>query len=109
MAFKKALTKSTKTPASKPTKADALYISIDFPREGETIKTTTYGIRVSASAGYKPEIAIDGYDWKPCRPAVGFWWFDWANYPMGPHTIEARMLDGQKLLKKVQRSCTCSK
>ena len=109
MPIKKAVAKSTKTAALKETKPAELYVSIDYPREGDVFKQGSYGIRISASKGYTPEVAIDGHEWKPCRPAVGFWWFDWSRYPVGSHTIEARLRDGQKLLKKVLRSCTCGK
>lgn len=101
--MKKHAVKRAKTAVSK--KKQDLYISIDFPREGEALIRNQYTIRVSTPAGYAPEIALNGGAWNECRPSVGFWWFDWSGIPPGSHTVEARLRAGKKLLKKVLRTC----
>jgi hypothetical protein len=64
-------------------------VVIDYPRENETIVCQSYAIRISAADAV--EVSVDGADWRPCRYAVGHWWFDWADCTSGPHRIIARL------------------
>lgn len=32
-------------------------------------------------------VKIDTGDWSQCYYSAGYWWFNWANYGMGAHTI----------------------
>ncbi|MBI3551636.1 MAG: hypothetical protein HY077_03900 [Elusimicrobia bacterium] len=76
--------------AEKP--AEQSYVVVDFPQEGEAILSPEYTLRVGASAdAEKVEVSIDGADWKACRNAVGFWWFDWAGYASKAHKVSARI------------------
>ena len=86
---------------------EELYVSIDYPQEGEKIFPGHYAIRISTTKGYTPEISWDGKPWIVCRPSAGFWWYDCKSISRGTHGIEARINKVKKLLKKVFRSCAC--
>lgn len=68
------------------------YIVVDFPQEKEIITSSEYTIRLGASHdAEKVEISIDGGEFKACRHAVGFFWFDWSGYSKVAHKISARL------------------
>ena len=82
------------------------YVVIDHPRNLETISTGHhYAVRIGASDCNGVDISINDQPWQPCRHAIGFWWFDWANYPAGTHQIVARMHkpNGEYLISKRRR------
>lgn len=83
---KKAQVKQEKSPRAKA----KYYVVIDHPKNGETLTHPHYAVRVGASADHA-EISIDGSGWKACRPAAGYFWFDWAAIPSGPHKLTARV------------------
>lgn len=61
---------------------------VEFPRKDERIASTDYTIRVSApESAEKVLVSIDEGEWQPCRPAVGYWWYDWSGYGNGEHRI----------------------
>lgn len=71
-------------------------LSIDYPRQGETITGAGYTFRVSAPLDSRVvEVAIDQGPWKPCREASGFWWFDWSGYESGEHQLVARLVTAE--------------
>ena len=84
------------------------YVVIDYPQENEVITHPSYAIRIGASGNGVVEVSIDGGEWNYCRYALGFWWFDWANYPGGTHRIIARLRDndGKEILKSKARKST---
>ena len=84
------------------------YVVIDYPVENELITHPSYAIRVGTSGNGVVEMSIDGGEWTYCRYALGFWWFDWANYPAGSHRIVARLRDndGKELNKSKIRKCS---
>jgi hypothetical protein len=99
-----------KTVTAKPAKtkltASDEYVVLDHPRNLETISTGHhYAVRVGTSACNGVDISINDQPWQPCRHAMGFWWFDWANYPAGTHQIVARMHkpNGEYLISKRRR------
>ncbi len=80
-----------KMKASIAEKSAAEKIILDYPRESETIISALYTFRVGAAPDVsRVEISIDGEPWKPCRQAVGYWWYDWAGYGDGPHQARVR-------------------
>lgn len=66
------------------------YVVIDHPIDGEKVNAGHYAIRIGASS--EPvEISIDKAEWKSCRHAGGYFWFDW-HISQGEHRIVARVL-----------------
>lgn len=71
-----------------PRKAE---VAVEFPREGESVSSPGYTIRVAAAKGTtRAEVSIDGGPWRACREALGLWWFDWEGYAPGERKISAR-------------------
>lgn len=72
-------------------------LAVDYPRQGESIEVPFYSIRLSAPEDAAAmEIAIDQGDWRACRKAAGYWWYDWSGYESGEHEIVARLrIDGR--------------
>jgi hypothetical protein len=65
------------------------YAVIDYPTENESIGPT-YTIRLGSNASTNNmRVKIDTGDWSQAYYSSGYWWFDWANYGMGSHTIVA--------------------
>jgi hypothetical protein len=73
------------------------YVVVDFPQEGEILTSPSYTLRVSTSAVENVHISIDGRDFQPMRESVGFWWYDWANFGAGAHTLGRAHSSGQAL------------
>ena len=72
--------------------ANKLLLAVEYPRQNEKITSSTYTVRVFAPEGAKRVgISIDQGPWKSCRPAVGYWWHDWAGYENGEHQIVVYM------------------
>lgn len=73
-------------------------VVIDYPEQNEKVTAPAYTLRIGALAGArKVEVSIDDRAWQPCRPAVGYWWFDWAGYDSGRHEVacRAQLADGR--------------
>ncbi len=64
---------------------------LDYPLQGEKISAGQYSVRVAAPGAKAVEVAIDQGDWRACREAVGYWWFDWSGYEAGEHEVVARV------------------
>ncbi|MFI5360926.1 MAG: hypothetical protein ACHQ49_03055 [Elusimicrobiota bacterium] len=68
-------------------------LSVDYPRQGETVTGPYYAIRVNApEEAESVQVAVDLGEWRPCRPSAGFWWCDWSGYESGEHAIAARLV-----------------
>lgn len=94
----------TRSLAAAPnTGLETISASVDYPQQNEVITSPEYTVRVAAPEGARSvAVCIDQGDWLPCREAVGYWWFDWAGYGNGEHSIVARVetADGGKALSK---------
>lgn len=66
-------------------------VVVDYPQSHEIILGERYSFRIQAGEPGRVEVAVDGRDWKYCREAVGYWWFDWNCTP-GDHTLSARLV-----------------
>lgn len=71
--------------------AAAAPVTIDYPREGDSITWPAYTFRIESAAAGSVELSIDQNEWKPCRQAGGYWWYDWAGYKPGVHRAVARI------------------
>jgi hypothetical protein len=67
-------------------------LSVDYPRQGETINCPQYTMRISAPEGVKRvDVAIDDGEWMACRQTNGHWWYDWSGYQNGEHEVVVRI------------------
>lgn len=65
--------------------------SVEYPMQDEKIVSPAYTLRIGAPAGAEAvDVSIDQGEWRPCRPASGFWWYDWSGYEDGEHEAVAR-------------------
>ncbi|MBI4248130.1 MAG: hypothetical protein HY611_01405 [Elusimicrobia bacterium] len=53
-------------------------IAFDYPKTNEVISSSHYAFRIQTRLAGNVDISINDGPWTPCRPAVGYWWFDWA-------------------------------
>lgn len=69
---------------------------IDYPQEDELVPLGQYTFRVGTQpAASLVEAAVDGGEWRRCREAGGYWWYDWRDYETGPHRLVVRAsIDG---------------
>ncbi len=93
-----------------PFKKAARKVFVDYPQEGEHIPLGSYSIRVGAASAEIAEIAVNGKAWNKCRPAEGYYWFDWSPKKPGPARIVARIksLKG-KVSRSIERRCVVDK
>jgi hypothetical protein len=49
------------------------------------------------------KVSINGGAWQDCRPANGYWWFDWWNFETGNFFAEALALIDGKEVKTARR------
>lgn len=76
----------------KHAKPAASMLAVEYPRQGETISSSDYTVRVFApQTANKVGISIDQGPWMSCRPAVGYWWYDWSGIENGEHQIAVSM------------------
>ncbi|MFH1259337.1 MAG: hypothetical protein ABII74_05965 [Elusimicrobiota bacterium] len=103
---KKTVAKTSKALKTPRTPKEAVPFSIDFPVKGKVITSPDYCIRLSAVPGNRVEISVDGGQWNLCRESAGFWWFEWADYAVGNHTLSAQIVtwDG-KVIAKIKSNC----
>lgn len=91
-------------PKNKVVQLQAERVVLDYPRQGESIDSREYAVRVGAPADARTvEVAIDQGDWLACRPAVGYWWYDWSGFEPGEHEVIARAQtpDGRTLRTEI--------
>lgn len=82
-------------PAVKPGEVRA---TLDHPQQGEKITAPHYTFRVGTTGDIaRVEISLNDGPWQACRNAVGYWWYDWADYAAGRYQAAARAetKDGQ--------------
>ncbi|MBI5597715.1 MAG: hypothetical protein HY928_16635 [Elusimicrobia bacterium] len=103
----KAAPKATAKPrAASPKTPKAAAVVLDFPAREEKVAPGHYAIRVAANSDLSVEVSIDGGEWLACRPAVGYYWFDWAPTQAGEHRIVARAKNGGPRFSKTdERVC----
>lgn len=80
-------------------------VVLDYPKTNERIHSAGYSFRIGANVGGLVEVSVDGGPWQPCRPSVGYWWFDWRCAEPGKHTVVARIRpeDGKEEKTAVRR------
>ncbi|OGR87524.1 MAG: hypothetical protein A3J74_09835 [Elusimicrobia bacterium RIFCSPHIGHO2_02_FULL_57_9] len=70
---------------------------LDYPQEGEVIRSSQYTFRIGAPKHAQGvEICINHGPWQPCRQASGFWWYDWSDFKSGEYRVTARISSGKK-------------
>jgi hypothetical protein len=101
---KKTTTKTTATAKAALTNTNEC-VTIDHPKNLETITARHYTIRISAENANGLDISINDGPWQACRHSVGFWWYDWSNFQPGTHQLVARMHtnNGEYLISKRRR------
>lgn len=78
-------------------------LALDYPQAREKIVSRHYTLRLTAyESAASVEVSINEGQWQPCRFSVGHWWYDWADYGSGKHTLRARATgpNGQEVLAK---------
>jgi hypothetical protein len=89
-------TKDLKQKGKKIKQSMRTQLSVEYPRQGETITSASYTFRINAPEDVeKVEVAIDQAEWRPCRNSAGFWWCDWSGYENGEHEIIARLVTAE--------------
>jgi hypothetical protein len=91
--------RAAKKPLNQDVQPAAPEFSLDYPQQGEVVTSPFYTLRFSAPEGASyVEVSIDGGVWGGCRFSVGHWWYDWADYADGAHTIASRLVtqDGRE-------------
>ena len=83
------------------------YIVIDYPFESEIIAGSDYVIKIGASKDGYVEISFNDSEWKPCRFASGYWWFDWKYFQPGKFKIVARLLNSENKVIKISDTRNC--
>lgn len=93
MARKKHSTATAEAPRAKKTPLVSLRPMVDFPQQGDTIRSREYTVRVGApQAARAVEVSFNQGPWQPCRPAEGYWWYDWTGFQAGEHEVVARAI-----------------
>ncbi|MDR0952575.1 MAG: hypothetical protein LBM71_00030 [Elusimicrobiota bacterium] len=74
-------------------------VCIDYPLHDDTISCGHYSFRVGAIGNIDGiKISVNGGPWQDCRPANGYWWYDWWNFEEGVHIVEAlALIDGEEV------------
>lgn len=83
------------------------YVVIDYPYESEMISGSEYVIKIGASKDGYVEISFNDSEWKPCRFASGYWWFDWKYFQPGKFKIVARLLNSDNKVIKISDTRVC--
>lgn len=65
-------------------------LTIDYPVSDERITGAHYTFRIGSKLPGVVELSINDGPWLACRPAVGYWWFDWRCERSGSYTAVAR-------------------
>jgi hypothetical protein len=59
-------------------KKTPLTVSIDYPQDGEAVRSGHYSIRLTAAGASQAQGRFDGEEWLDFREAIGHFWLDWA-------------------------------
>ena len=81
-------------------------VALDYPQKTEVIASNHYAFRISAAEDVQHvAISIDGSDPISCRPAAGYFWYDWSDFTSGQHgvLVIATFADGSAKQTKVRR------
>jgi len=94
------------TAVLKPEVPKDLYLVIDHPQQNDILTGPEYVVRLGTAKEKHVEISVNKGPWESCRPAAGYWWYDWKLTAPGKQTLVARMLtvDG-KYKKSPIRTC----
>jgi len=87
-------------------KTDAVRAILDHPQQGEKITTPRYTFRIGTlGAIERVEISLNEGPWQACRNAVGYWWYDWADYAAGRYqaVVKAQTKDGQAFTSELYK------
>ncbi|HBL18361.1 MAG: hypothetical protein A2X36_10890 [Elusimicrobia bacterium GWA2_69_24] len=66
-------------------------LAVHYPKAEEVIAAKEYTFRIMTRLPGPVEISLDKGPWLPCRPAIGYWWYDWMCDGEGEHVIVARV------------------
>jgi hypothetical protein len=80
-------------PAKAPAKPK-LAATIDYPQEGEAVRSGHYSVRVTAAGATQAQVRVGDEEWADCREAVGHFWREWSPSP-GRVTLAARARTGK--------------
>lgn len=108
-ARKRAVKAGAASPEAQPLDQDvkpaAPTFTLDYPQREELVTSDNYTLRFSVPEGASyVEVSVDGGAWSGCRFSVGHWWYDWADYSDGKHTIVARAVTQDGREAKVERA-----
>ncbi len=81
-------------------------ITVDYPRQMETIIASTYTFRFTVRAiPEQVEISMDRGPWEACRVSGTHWWYDYKDYAPGNHqfVVRATMPGGKLILSSIRR------
>jgi len=97
----------TENVESKPVSIEQDIVQIDYPKNNEEISIGTgYTVRIFATECQSVEISVNDGEWKPCRNASGYWWFDWDEIEEGRYKLYARMIkDNGEIIVSKRRLC----
>lgn len=74
-------------------------VQVQCPAAGEEISGEAYSFHIAAAPGtLGVEISIDEGEWRPCREALGLWWYDWTGFEKGGHQVAARAFVGEGIM-----------
>ena len=69
-------------------KPGGVCVVLDHPQQGEKITAPHYTFRIGTSGDIeRVEISLNKGPWQSCRNAVGYWWYDWADYAAGRYQV----------------------
>ena len=89
-----------------PTETRATKVSIKYPQKDEVIASKRYAFKISTSIRVdKVMISLDDGEWRLCREAGGYWWFDWEGYVSRTYLLQAvaQTNDGAQHLSPFRR------
>ncbi|MDR1123197.1 MAG: hypothetical protein LBL61_00995 [Elusimicrobiota bacterium] len=80
-------------------------LCIDYPAHNATVCCGQYSLRLGTPhAAQWVKISLNGGPWLECRPAVGYWWYDWRNAEAGSFTAEAvAFIEGEEVRSPKRR------
>ena len=83
------------------------YVVIDYPYDNEIVSGLEYVVKIGASKDGYVEISFNDSEWKPCRFASGYWWFDWKYFQPGKYKIVARLVSSENKVIKISDTRVC--
>lgn len=97
-------------PLDQDVKPKAPAFTLDYPQQDELVSSPVYTLRLSVPEGASyVEVSVDGGAFSGCRFAVGHWWYDWADYADGKHTLAARAVTQDGREAKLERTVKVSR